>query len=116
MATYGSKTSKFPTALPGAASSFLDQDETHDAGGSDTEHADGGKTNQMQAEIKAIAERVGIDGETDQTTITGVVNEDGYIRPLSSADASAPNNSIYYSTDQSKLCYKDSLGTVNDLY
>lgn len=32
------------------------------------------------------------------------------------ADAAAPNNSVYYSSDQSKLVFKDSGGTVNDLY
>lgn len=40
----------------------------------------------------------------------------GYFLPISSADADAPNNSIYYSTDSKKLVYKDSLGVVNDLY
>jgi hypothetical protein len=39
-----------------------------------------------------------------------------YYRPGSSTDAAAPNNSIYYSTTQSKLVYKDSGGSVNDLY
>lgn len=32
------------------------------------------------------------------------------------SDASATNNCIYYSTTQSKLCYKDPGGTVNPLY
>jgi len=40
----------------------------------------------------------------------------GYFLPVTSADADAPNNSIYYSTDSSKLVYKDSGGTINDLY
>lgn len=40
----------------------------------------------------------------------------GYFTPVSSADADAPNNSIYFSTDSSKLVYKDSGGVVNDLY
>ncbi len=40
----------------------------------------------------------------------------GLIQPAFSTDGSAPNNSIYYSTDQSKLVYKDSGGSVNDLY
>lgn len=38
------------------------------------------------------------------------------IEPPSMADSSAPNNSIYYSTTASKLVYKDSGGTVNNLY
>lgn len=41
---------------------------------------------------------------------------DGPLLPTSLADASAPNNSIYYSTTSSKLAYKDSGGTVHDLY
>jgi hypothetical protein len=41
---------------------------------------------------------------------------DGFLLPVSSADASAPNNSIYYSTDSAKLVYKDGGGGVNDLY
>lgn len=45
-----------------------------------------------------------------------VIDSNGFFRPQSSADGSAPNNSIYYSTTQSKLVYKDSGGTVNDLY
>lgn len=42
--------------------------------------------------------------------------QNGYFLPVSSADADAPNNSIYYSTDSSKLVYKDSGGTPHDLY
>jgi hypothetical protein len=40
----------------------------------------------------------------------------GEYRPASMADASAPNNSVYYSTTASKLVYKDSGGVVNVLY
>lgn len=40
----------------------------------------------------------------------------GFFLPVSSADVDAPLNSIYYSTDSSKLVYRDSLGVVNDLY
>lgn len=40
----------------------------------------------------------------------------GYFLPKSSADADAPDNSIYYSTTASKLVYKDSGGTVHALY
>lgn len=31
-------------------------------------------------------------------------------------NVSAMNNSIYFSTDSSKLCYKDSSGATHDLY
>jgi hypothetical protein len=40
----------------------------------------------------------------------------GGFKPPSLTDANASNNSIYYSSDQSKLCYKDSGGNVNALY
>jgi hypothetical protein len=38
------------------------------------------------------------------------------ITPASLADSAAQVNSIYYSTDQNKLVYKDAGGVVNDLY
>jgi len=41
---------------------------------------------------------------------------DGSFAPASIADVSAVNNSIYFSTDSSKLAYKDSVGVVHDLY
>jgi hypothetical protein len=53
---------------------------------------------------------------TGTTSNTLTINNDGSISPVSLADSSAPNNSIYYSTTQSKLVYKDSGGTVNNLY
>jgi hypothetical protein len=46
----------------------------------------------------------------------GIVRQDGTIEPVTLADADAENNSIYYSSDAGKLVYKDSGGTVNDLY
>ena len=49
------------------------------------------------------------------TTIFKVLAGGG-VEPASMADSSAPNNSIYYSTTASKLVYKDSGGTVNNLY
>ncbi len=50
------------------------------------------------------------------TNITGNLAVSGAIQPASMADASAPNNSIYYSTTQLALAYKDSSGTVHTLY
>lgn len=40
----------------------------------------------------------------------------GFIKPRHSVDSIAPNDSVYYSTTQSKLVYKDSSGAVNNLY
>jgi len=39
----------------------------------------------------------------------------GYYQPISSTDADAPNNSVYYSTTQSALVYKDAGGTATPL-
>lgn len=55
------------------------------------------------------------------TTITdcyirGHLHPSGAVRPASIADALAPTNAIYYSTTAGKLVYKDSGGTVNNLY
>jgi len=44
------------------------------------------------------------------------IRGDGTIRPVEMADASAPNNSLYYSTTQGKLVYKDNVGAVHDLW
>jgi len=41
---------------------------------------------------------------------------DGSVKAISLADADAKNNSIYYSTTQTKLVYKDSAGVVHDLW
>lgn len=39
-----------------------------------------------------------------------------YVTVGAAADAAMPNSSLYYSTDQSKLVYKDSGGVVRDLW
>ena len=44
------------------------------------------------------------------------VNENGFFVPVTSASGNAPNNSIFYSSDESKLVYKDPNGTINTLY
>lgn len=57
-----------------------------------------------------------IDFEDYAGTTLAQVKSDGSIQPASIADGSASNNSIYYSTTQNKLVYKDSGGVVNNLY
>jgi len=37
-------------------------------------------------------------------------------QPPQLSDAKAPNNSVYYSTDATKLVYKDAAGVVHNLY
>lgn len=49
-------------------------------------------------------------------TALSSIRSDGSLKPASIADSSAVNDSIYYSTTQSKLVYKDSSGIVNALY
>jgi hypothetical protein len=44
------------------------------------------------------------------------IRQDGTIAPVAMANASAPNNSIFFSTDSNTLCYKDSLGNIFSLY
>ena len=48
-------------------------------------------------------------------TLNNLLPNGAYI-PFSQADSAAPSNSMYYSTTQGKLVYKDSGGTVHDLY
>lgn len=56
------------------------------------------------------------DDDPDLVIATTIIRADDTIAPVSLADASAANNSLYYSTDQSKLVYKDLSGTVHSLY
>lgn len=44
------------------------------------------------------------------------VGFDNLLRPATYADSAAPTNSVYYSSTAGKLVYKDSGGTVNNLY
>ena len=44
------------------------------------------------------------------------IRGDGSIQPVTMADVDAENESMYYSSTQSKLVYKDGGGIVNDLY
>jgi len=44
------------------------------------------------------------------------IRQDGTIAPVSMANASAPNNSIFYSIGSNTLCYKDAAGNVHSLY
>jgi hypothetical protein len=44
------------------------------------------------------------------------IDRTGAYQPASLADADAANSTVYYSTTQSKLVYKDGGGVVNDLY
>jgi len=45
-----------------------------------------------------------------------VVTQESFIIPLRSADGEAPQNVIYFSTDQMKLVYKDDGNVIHPLY
>jgi len=71
----------------------------------------------FRVETDANANAFKVDAATGLITLQGAtVDVNGCINPVSIADATAANNSIYYSTDATKLVYKDSGGTVNSLY
>lgn len=53
---------------------------------------------------------------TSSSTTDFTIRGDGTIRPVEMADAAAPNNSLYFSTTQNKLVYKDNGGVVHDLW
>ena len=67
------------------------------------------------AQIGGSSNYMKVDDDGNMT-FTGTAKITAAITPLSQADASASNNSIYYSTTQSKLVYKDSGGSVHTLY
>lgn len=52
---------------------------------------------------------------TSGTRLWGI-DQTGAMKPASMADSAAANDTVYYSTDASKLVYKDAGGTVNNLY
>jgi len=56
------------------------------------------------------------DDSADAAITCGAITASGAIVPATLTDAAAPNGSIYYSSTAGKLVYKDSGGTVNNLY
>jgi hypothetical protein len=87
-------------------------------------------TNSMALRIQtgiATAKGIVIQGAASQTanleewqdstgSVLSAILPNGAIRPATLADSAAANNTIYYSSTQSKLVYKNSAGTVNNLY
>jgi hypothetical protein len=61
---------------------------------------------------------LGINVSEGTLRISGIarINADGSFSPPTLTDAAAANNTMYYSSTQSKLVYKDSGGTVHALY
>lgn len=51
-----------------------------------------------------------------QTPANAVINSQTAWLPPSISDAKAPNGSVYFSTNANKLVFKDSSGTVHNLY
>lgn len=49
-------------------------------------------------------------------TVMSAIAKNGAFKPASLADSAAENGTVYYSTDASKLVFKDSGGTVRELW
>lgn len=63
-----------------------------------------------------VTDDINFSSLLNQTTSNFLVRDNGTIRPAQLADIDAENDSIYYSTTQGKLVYKDAGGVVHDLY
>lgn len=53
---------------------------------------------------------------SSSTSYAMEIRPSGAIRPATITDSAAENNTLYYSSTTNKLVYKDSSGTVNNLY
>ena len=68
--------------------------------------------------VQGITSQTGdlVQHQDSSGTVLSRVKKDGSIQPASLSDSAATNNSMYYSTTQNKMCYKDSSGTVHTMY
>jgi hypothetical protein len=57
-----------------------------------------------------------VDVRDGSNNILMSITSNGSIKPAHMNNDAAQNDTIYYSKDNGKLCYKDSSGTVNELY
>ena len=75
-------------------------------------------TAQIVCTLRGATGQSGMNLSVQDSTSTEImgIRSNGAIKPASLADASAANDSIYYSTTAGKLVYKDSGGVVNALY
>lgn len=65
----------------------------------------------------AASQSANLEEWQDSTgSVLSAIRSNGAIQPATLADSAAANNSIYYSSTAGKLVYKDSAGTVNNLY
>jgi hypothetical protein len=80
--------------------------------------ANAGSTTNNVLRINLLASHTGnaLDVRNSGGTSLTSINATGGWVPASMTDASAANNTVYYSTTASKLVYKDAGGTVNNLY
>lgn len=86
------------------------------------------RTEGLETEVLILHDILGVDenGATFEVDVdvegeyksygNTVIDEQGLFRPGSSSNASAPPNSIFYSTDDSRLKYKDPGGSLHNLY
>lgn len=59
---------------------------------------------------------IGIFGDSQFLTVNGYIYANDGFKPSQATDAGGTSDRIYFSTTDSKLVYKDSGGTVHDLY
>jgi hypothetical protein len=69
---------------------------------------------ELKASAGQTADLLQIKNSSD-VVISGF-DKKGALRIATISNADAPNSSLYYSSDNSKLVYKDAAGTVNNLY
>ena len=72
--------------------------------------------NSNNHEVASIDTLGNLDVEGYLANGNASIRQDGTIVPVSMANASAPNNSIFYSTGSNTLCFKDGAGNVHSLY
>lgn len=75
-------------------------------------------TSETPLTIKGITSQTAnlLEIQDSSSTVLSAFDLKGAWQPPSLDDGSANNNSVYYSTTQSRLVYKDSGGTINNLY
>ena len=78
---------------------------------------------QKAAADKAVVARLApsatgnaFEAQNSSGTTLSAIRPDGSWQPPSLTDSAAVNNSLYYSTTQSKLCFKDPSGVSQPLY
>lgn len=70
----------------------------------------------MVSQVASSATANSQEWQDNTGAVMAAMAKNGAFKPASLADASAENSTVYYSTTANKLVFKDSGGTVNNLY